>query len=54
MVGSDGPATALGLVDPRQFDLNAWLSDAVPHLAYGLATAATYEAIARGRSRRRL
>ncbi len=47
MVGSDGPATALGVTDPRQYDLNSWVSDIVPHLAYGLATAATYEALTR-------
>ncbi len=54
MAGSDGPATALGVTDPRQWGLNSWLSDIVPHLAYGLVTAATYDAIAQGRSRRRL
>ncbi len=43
MAGSDGPATALGVTDPRQYDLNSWVSDIVPHLAYGLVTAATYE-----------
>jgi hypothetical protein len=47
MVGSDGPATALGVTDPRQYDLNSWVSDTVPHLAYGLVTAATYEALTR-------
>jgi hypothetical protein len=54
MLGSDGPAAALGVVDPRQWGLNSWLSDIVPHLAYGLATAASYDTLAQGRSRRRL
>ncbi len=54
MVGSDGPAAALGVVDPRQWDLNSWLSDLVRDLAYGLATAASYDALAQGGRRRRL
>ena len=49
MVASDGPAVALGVTDPRQWDLNSWLSDIVPHLAYGLATALSYDALARNR-----
>lgn len=49
MVASDGPAVALGVMDPRQWDLNSWLSDIVPHLAYGLATALSYDALARNR-----
>lgn len=28
----------LGVSDPRSWDRNAWLSDAVPHLAYGTVT----------------
>ena len=51
MVGSDGPAAALGIVDLRQMGLNAWLSDIVPHLAYGLATAVSYDALAGNRVR---
>ena len=51
MVASDGPAVALGVTDPRQWDLNSWLSDIVPHLAYGLATALSYDALARNRVR---
>jgi hypothetical protein len=49
MVASDGPAVALGVTDPRQWDLNSWLSDIVPHLAYGLATALSYDALARNK-----
>jgi hypothetical protein len=51
MVASDGPAVALGVTDPRQWDLNSWLSDIVPHLACGLATALSYDALARNRVR---
>jgi hypothetical protein len=43
MAASDIPATALGVTDPRKWSLNSWASDAVPHLAYGLVTAATCE-----------
>jgi hypothetical protein len=49
MVASDGPAVALRVTDPRQWDLNSWLSDIVPHLAYGLATALSYDALAGNR-----
>jgi hypothetical protein len=45
MAGSDGPAAALGLTDPRQWPLESWVSDIVFHLAYGLAVAAAYDAL---------
>jgi hypothetical protein len=44
MAGSDVPAAALGVTDPTEWGLNAWVSDIVPHLAYGLATAMAYDA----------
>ncbi len=44
-VGSVGPMTALGVTDPRTWPASSWLSDIVPHLCYGLATAAVYEAM---------
>lgn len=53
MDGSDVPATALGVTDPRQWDVNGWHSDLAPHLAYGLATTVAYEAFTGRRSRRR-
>ncbi len=46
MTASDLPMTALGLTDPRAWGPTGWLSDAVPHLAYGAATAAAYELFA--------
>lgn len=46
MAGSDVPATALGVTDPTTWSIGSWASDVVPHLAYGLLTAATYEAFA--------
>lgn len=39
-------ASFLGVTDPRRWHANAWLSDFIPHLAYGLATASVYEAFA--------
>jgi hypothetical protein len=44
MVGSNGPMTALGITDPRTWSASSWVSDVVPHIAYGLVTAA----VARG------
>jgi uncharacterized membrane protein len=37
MAATDGPATALGVTDPRTWTPADWLADAVPHLGYGLA-----------------
>jgi hypothetical protein len=28
----------LGVTDPKTWDTTSWLSDAIPHLAYGVAT----------------
>ncbi len=48
MAGTDVPMAALGVSDPRTWAAKDWLSDAVPHLAYGLVTAA----VVRGLDRR--
>lgn len=32
--------TVLGVTDPRSWSVGAWVSDVVPHLAYGAVTAA--------------
>ncbi|SFD47139.1 hypothetical protein [Streptomyces aidingensis] len=45
MAGSDAPATALGVTDPRRWSGGAWLSDIAPHLAYGVVTAAVHRAL---------
>lgn len=42
MAGSSGPMTLLGITDPRKWSASDWLSDLVPHVAYGLTTVATY------------
>lgn len=47
MAGSSAPMTALRVTDPRAWGVEGWASDAVPHLVYGLVTAATYSATER-------
>jgi hypothetical protein len=42
MAGSDVPMAALRVSDPRRWTWSDWLADIVPHLTYGLATAAVY------------
>ncbi|GLY67767.1 hypothetical protein Atai01_43860 [Amycolatopsis taiwanensis] len=44
MVGASAPMTVLGVTDPRTWRLADWVADVVPHLAYGVVTAATYRA----------
>jgi hypothetical protein len=43
MAASDVPATTLGATNPKEWTASGWLSDLVPHLAYGLIAASTYE-----------
>jgi hypothetical protein len=42
MTASNGAMAALGVTDPRKWSAADWVSDVVPHLAYGVGTAATY------------
>jgi hypothetical protein len=37
-VGANGPMTLVGTTDPRTWSAKAWVSDVVPHLAYGAVT----------------
>jgi hypothetical protein len=46
MAATDLPMTKLKLTDPKSWSSTDWLSDAVPHLAYGVVTAWTLRAIA--------
>ena len=46
MAASDTPAVTTGATDPKTWGFSGWLSDLLPHLAYGLVTALTYEAFA--------
>lgn len=45
MLVGNAPMTLLGITDPRQWSAVDWLSDVVPHAAYGVVTAATFDAI---------
>lgn len=45
-VGTTGPMAAFGITDPLSWSSSSWISDLVPHLAYGLTTAAVFDMIA--------
>jgi hypothetical protein len=45
MFGSDAPMAGLGISDPKTWSPTDWAADAVPHLAYGLATAGVLHAM---------
>jgi hypothetical protein len=45
MAGSDYPATRLGLTEPSDWSSQDWLADVLPHMAYGIVTALTFEAV---------
>ena len=47
MVAANGPMTALGVTDPRTWSAKDWISDVVPHLAYGVVVKNTIDAFDR-------
>jgi hypothetical protein len=47
MVAANGPMTVLGVTDPRTWSAQDWISDIVPHLAYGLVVKSTIDAFDR-------
>ena len=47
MASTDVPMTALRVSDPKTWSAADWLSDLVPHLAYGAVTAAVLQALDR-------
>ena len=47
MAATDASLTRLGLADPREWDAAAWLSDAGPHLAFGVVSYAALRAMSR-------
>jgi len=47
LIGSNGPMTVLGITDPRTWSATDWVSDVVPHAAYGVVTHATLAAFDR-------
>ncbi len=53
MAMSDGSMTALGVTDPRRWSRTDWMSDIVPHLAYGMVAAATWNRLRPPSSSRR-
>ncbi|MDQ2708791.1 MAG: hypothetical protein M3Z25_14635 [Actinomycetota bacterium] len=42
-LATTGPMAALGITDPRTWPADSWLSDLVPHLAYGFTAAAVWD-----------
>jgi hypothetical protein len=47
LVAANGPMTVLGITDPRTWSATDWLSDVVPHLAYGAVLKTTMDAFDR-------
>jgi hypothetical protein len=47
LIGSNGPMTGLGITDPRTWSTTDWISDVVPHLAYGAVVKTTMDAFDR-------
>lgn len=45
MAGADGPMAMLGVTDPRAWAAKDWAADVVPHLAYGVVTAAVLQGL---------
>jgi hypothetical protein len=45
LVGANGPMTVLGVTDPRTWSRTDWVSDVVPHVAYGAVTASLLSAL---------
>jgi hypothetical protein len=50
MGAGDLPLTKLGLTNPREWGVEGWLADIVPHAAFGVATALIYDTISEGRA----
>ncbi len=51
LLGSNGPMTLLGVTDPRTWLVKDWVSDVVPHLAYGAVAAGVLREIDRSPAR---
>lgn len=47
LIASNGPMTMLGVTDPRTWAVTDWVSDVIPHLAYGAVTAGLLRALDR-------
>jgi hypothetical protein len=44
LVAANGPMTVLGVTDPRTWSATDWLSDVIPHVAYGVVVKTTMDA----------
>ena len=47
LAAANGPMTVLGITDPRTWSATDWVSDIVPHLAYGAVVKSTMDAFDR-------
>lgn len=47
LVAANGPMVVLGVTDPRTWTASDWISDLVPHLAYGAVVTTTLDAFDR-------
>jgi hypothetical protein len=47
LVAANGPMAVLGISDPRTWSATDWISDLVPHLAYGVVVKTTMDAFDR-------
>jgi hypothetical protein len=47
MLAANGPMAVLGVTDPRTWSRTDWISDVVPHLAYGVVVKTTLDAFDR-------
>jgi hypothetical protein len=47
MAAANGPMVVMGITDPRSWSAVDWLSDVVPHLAYGAVVTTTMDALDR-------
>lgn len=45
LIGANGPMSALGVSNPRSWSASDWASDLIPHVAYGMVTAAVVDAL---------
>lgn len=45
--GTVVPMTALGVTQPREWPASSWATDLVPHLVFGVVTAASYDLFGR-------
>jgi hypothetical protein len=50
MTAANAPIVLLKISDPRTWSAADWISDLIPHVAYGLAAAATYDACSGGKA----